>query len=352
MKKIFIATFLFIGITLSAQPNQWVLDTTKLVNNNLLNIYVNKKTGATITLPGGAVIMPSGNGGAINYFDSQIFPKPAGNYIGTTSGNAVSNYGYWNLIIGDNAGDSLDGAIGNTFLNKDAGQSARTTRHCFYVGWDAGQFDKSGDHNIGLSEDALHFNIDGRDNISMGRGAQYSHPHPVNNVNIGYNTSYYQTTGVENTAVGAYALGFPKTAYHVTAVGAYAGEINDNNTTIINSTFLGYSAGISSPYSNVICVGANTDVTANDQINIGNKIFYRNNSFEIAGNNITINGFTYHVTNTPPVGVQSTLVSDGLGNVTWTQTAPIATKSVQPETKRRFVGYLPNGQMILIAEIK
>jgi len=309
MKRLLYLPILLFTIIVNGQPKTYLTDAF-LRNDSLF------ATSNGVTTFKGRVNTVS----AVKYIN--------GAYVGVTSGNAVTNYGSWNIVIGDNAGDSLSGAIGNTFLNKDAGQSARTTRHCFYVGWDAGQFDKSGDHNFGAIEDALHFNVSGRDNIAIGRGALYSHTSPLNNVGIGYSSLYFQTQGTENTGVGAYSLNFLYKGYGVTALGAYAGEMNATaeGKTIFNSTYLGYQAGINGGFSRVTCLGYNTDPTEDNSFNYDNTIFGFNRgtinarvvvkgNLEVTGD-ITLNGVKYHIVNNPTI-VGQVLTFTGNGNLEW-----------------------------------
>lgn len=347
----YLATIFFLLATLitTAQPNKNKVDSV-LLNGDTLYQFINGVKSVR------GVVVQISSSQAINYLSG-------GNYIGITSGNAVKNFGSWNIAIGDNALDSANDAVGNTLFNKDAGQSIRDARHNFAVGWDALQYLKSGDHNVAILEDALHFARSARDNVAIGKGAQYSHQTPVNNVNIGYNTSYYQEVGTENTAVGAYALGFIKRGYNNTAVGAYAGEVNDTSKTVNNSTFIGWSAGISSPYSNVLCVGYRTDVTGDFQMNIAKTIYGENiglpnakikikGSLEVTTGDITFNGVHYLLPATYPIGVQSQLVNDGNGNLSWQPiTQPTAQKInyTEPET---FAAYTTTGQLLYLVKTR
>jgi hypothetical protein len=270
MKKLLFILLLFAFVASNAQSNL-VFDSSRLINNKMFNYYHDNRRQVYV-IPAGEVLFPSTSvTSTINYL-------PGGSYVSSSSGTAIKASGFANNIIGDHAGDSLNGGSYNNLFGLNAGRSITTANDNQFFGWDAGSFTTTGSGNVGMVEDALHFNIDGRDNFAACRGAQYSHPHPINNINIGYNTSYYQVAGIENSFLGPYAGGFIKSGSGNSGLGGYAGEINDTSLIVNYCTFLGYEAGISPTTQNgrlefSTMLGFNTQVTGSFQFNYDNTIF-------------------------------------------------------------------------------
>lgn len=195
-----------------------------------------------------------------------------GSYFSAGSGTARKQDGRWNVVIGENAGDSLNGGARNTFLNKDAGQSTTVGNDNFAVGWDALRDNKFGNANIAIVQDALRSNLRGSNNVALGRGAQFSNIAGNHNVSAGWQSLYYLENGSENVAIGGYAGAFLLKGSGNVYIGQYAGEHNDAavGKTINDAIYIGRYTGLSSAHSNSINIGYNIQSTGDGKINIGN----------------------------------------------------------------------------------
>ena len=110
----------------------------------------------------------------------------------------------------------------------------------------------TGDSNTASGERALYSNTTGSNNTASGASTLYSNTTGDSNTVSGSNALYSNTTGDNNTASGASALTLNTTGYNNTASGAIA---------------LSFNVG----FSNTGGFGYNAQVTASDQIQIGNS---------------------------------------------------------------------------------
>lgn len=279
MKNLLFAIFLLLSISSFAQNPKQTLTRVSLENDSLKNYF---KDGSVMFE--GKVI-----GGASD--PSFIYDPVFGSYFSIGSGIGRKGPGRWNIVIGEEAGDSLtNDANYNTFLGRDAGKNNSTGDDNFFAGWDAGYNNKSGNANIGLPQDALYSNIRGSNNIALGRGAQYSNIAGSHNISAGWQSLYYLTSGAENVALGGYAGAFLLKGSGNVYIGAYAGEHNDAavGKTINDAIYIGHLTGISSAHSNSINIGYNIQSTVDGGINIGNVYYAENGKARV--NTITISG--------------------------------------------------------------
>ena len=133
---------------------------------------------------------------------------------------------------------------------------------------------------------ALFSNTTGTQNTAVGNFALNDNTIGVNNVAIGINALLNNTTGVENTAIGNFALQGNKTGRDNVAIGINAlindtiGASNiavgdfagDQSKADNNNTFLGFGANNTSgiALSNSTALGAQSSITASNQVRIGN----------------------------------------------------------------------------------
>jgi hypothetical protein len=151
------------------------------------------------------------------------------------------------------------------------------------VGYFAMKKNTTGDANNAFGHQALEQNTTGVNNAAFGHSALQQNIVGVGNAAFGYaagvnNKSDYNAAfgmgalgtnqnGSENAAFGSYAI-TNATGSKLTAVGAKAGE---SNSTGINNTYIGAYANTSTgTISNSTAIGYNAQVTASNQIQLGN----------------------------------------------------------------------------------
>lgn len=127
-----------------------------------------------------------------------------------------------------------------------------------------------GASNTSFGVNALNPAGTGGFNTAVGSTSLLNITNGARNVAIGSVSLNANTEGNENTAVGVDALSFNETGNNNTAVGRRAMGNTGALTTGSNNTALGYFAYSTGNFSNSTALGANTVITANNQIRFGN----------------------------------------------------------------------------------
>ena len=159
--------------------------------------------------------------------------------------------GHSNVAIGTNSlSANFEGfgnvAIGSTAMFGNTGGNFNTA-----IGTGAMFSNESGTHNVAVGFDALSGNTLGINNVAMGTEAMRNSENGAFNICLGSFTLYDNTSGSLNTAIGHYAGGL--------------GTLNQNCTYLGNDSKNSTSAS----YSNSTAIGANSRLTANNQVRIG-----------------------------------------------------------------------------------
>ena len=187
--------------------------------------------------------------------------------------------GYINTAFGRNALNSNtvgrhNIAIGNAALtnNTVAGQNIAIGSSAL----NQQSFDNSGtaynSDNIAIGYQALTANqptttLEGYQSIAIGSYSLKANTIGFRNTAVGSNTLYGNTTGAANTAIGLAALQGNTTGEDNTGIGMWA---LDGNLTGSDNSALGYYCFANgTAYSNSTALGANTDITASNQIRLG-----------------------------------------------------------------------------------
>jgi translation initiation factor 2 beta subunit (eIF-2beta)/eIF-5 len=222
-------------------------------------------------------------------------------FIGYAAGFSNTN-GNYNIAIGSTALFSNTTGYGNIGIGGNALRSNIAGYENIGIGSEALRINIEGSENIAIGTAALHNNYSGSYNIAISNWSLYSNTEGYGNVAIGYKSLNYNTTGNLNVAIGAYALmsningcnniagGFQSLVLNIygsnnTAYGYYSlynDSTGSNNTAIgcqalfsnktgINNTALGCNAFSSGNYNNSTAIGYNTNITASNQIRIGNN---------------------------------------------------------------------------------
>lgn len=208
--------------------------------------------------------------------------------LGVNAGNSVTS-GNYNTAIGYNAGTAVTSGSSNTFLGYEAGLPVTTGNFNTQIGYSAGAGAANASANtfIGYLNG---YNIGGSNNVSVGHAAmQGTGPGSSN-------------SAAENTAVGFQALNVVSSAGACTVMGYQAGDSITsgswntlvghssgnaitssvantacgyntlrNITTSGSNTALGDSAYVTGNYSNSTCLGAGTEVTGSNQVQLGSS---------------------------------------------------------------------------------
>jgi hypothetical protein len=210
----------------------------------------------------------------------------------------ISNIdGFTNVAVGWNAlSRNIDGfnnvAVGSRALRYNTSGTNNTA-----VGNNTLSENITGINNTAVGINALTGNIDGIDNTSVGSFVMFQNTTGSNNTAVGMNALNSNTTGNSNIATGKNALYANTTGSNNTSVGSFAmqtniaGSNNNNNTAIgdnagnnstnvgDNNTFLGASTSMSGTFTNSTAVGYNAQITASNQVQLGNGCTAQATSF-------------------------------------------------------------------------
>ena len=202
------------------------------------------------------------------------------NAIGLNALN-LNTTGYSNIAIGDNAlAKNTEG-----ILNTSVGVYALANNNGTGI-YDAGNGITwpNGSGNTALGHRALTNNTIGSWNTALGNSALSSNTTAINNVAIGTMSLNANTVNGDNTGLGSYTLQ-QSTSYGNTAAGSHALQQNTTggnntavgsytmylNTTGANNTAIGKDAMKDNVnFSNSTAIGYNAQVTANNQVQLGN----------------------------------------------------------------------------------
>lgn len=277
MKATILLITTFLSSILFGQPTKGI-DSATLENNTLFNYSRGIKTQR------GVVQLTTAN--SVISYDSLW-----GSYF--SAGSNGNKQTQWNVVIGKNAGDNISTGNQNTLLNHDAGQHLTIGRGNFAVNWDALRDATSASYNVAIEEDALRSCISCLHDIAIGKGAGFSNTNGQYNIHIGYGSGNDLATGNENTMVGSYSGWFVQNGYGNSYLGFMAGEGNAavQGKVIHDNTFIGHYAGaFNSGVSNAILIGANTEASADGDINIGNVWKGNINTGDFSAKSVTVSG--------------------------------------------------------------
>lgn len=186
----------------------------------------------------------------------------------------TGNLSPWNLYLGSDTGNNDPNPLANAFVGIFVGSNIENP------GVDDGSY------NTGLGIFALQEITTGTNNTGTGFGSLNGLLSGTFNTSNGNTCLHTLTIGSFNTGAGANALQNTITANYSTALGYQAGFNNndDHNTFIGNSTgltattctyltVLGDSANVGTDgITNAMALGANTLVSANNSVNIGDGV--------------------------------------------------------------------------------
>ena len=128
-------------------------------------------------------------------------------------------------------------------------------------------FNTTGGSNTAIGDQSLYSNATGSFNTANGNKSLYSNITGQYNSSNGFEALYSNTTGQCNTANGNIALFYNTSGNYNTAIGKgalYSNETGWNNTALGNNAFYNGTT-----YSNSTALGYNADITASNQVRVG-----------------------------------------------------------------------------------
>jgi len=174
----------------------------------------------------------------------------------------------------------------NTAIGYQSLYSNTTGSYNTAIGYNVMKENISGQANIGIGSNSLNKNISGTTNVAIGYYSLYNNLNGNHNVAIGseslvnntegtYNTAlglnsmYYNTSGGSNTSIGVSSLNRNVNGNYNTAIGvsALASNVSGSNNTAIGNLAMFNNVS----YSNSTALGYNAQVTASNQIQLGNS---------------------------------------------------------------------------------
>lgn len=170
--------------------------------------------------------------------------------------------------------------VGDAALNSNTSTGNDNTA----VGWSALAANTIGTVNVAVGTSALANNLDGDCNIAIG-SSTLAVARADANIGVGWAVMESTTTGSGNTAVGHKAMNKNQTGFGNVAIGYVALEENLSNSgnVAVGDWALRYNKGDSNTalgqdsfasnatYTNSTCLGYNAQVSASNQVRIGNS---------------------------------------------------------------------------------
>jgi hypothetical protein len=188
----------------------------------------------------------------------------------------VSNItGSDNIANGVNALHSNTTGNFNTGIGSNSLYSNLTASGNTAVGFGSAYSTTIGNYNTSVGYGALYSNMSGANNTAFGANALYNSQSGGNNIAIGTNSLYSTTTGRENVSSGVLALNQNTSGSNNVAIGSLSGVGIGivTNTSGSNNTFIGYQTGATvDGLTNSTAIGNGAQITANNQVVIGNNL--------------------------------------------------------------------------------
>ncbi len=188
----------------------------------------------------------------------------SGAFSMVNNGSGISNTANGAYSLFSNAIGSYNTSVGyNSLAQNDA--SSNTAIGAFSMNENT-----IGGENTAMGINSLFTNSEGGLNVAIGGDALFSNLTGNKNTSTGYRSMYNNSTGGFNTAFGGFSMTSNQSGSYNTAIGFNSGSSNSANT---NCTFLGNSAYEVSAgnLDNSSAIGANSRITASNQIRIGSS---------------------------------------------------------------------------------
>ena len=172
-----------------------------------------------------------------------------------------------NVAIGYKSLNNNQSGNYNVGIGKEALNSNTSGENNVAIGKSALKSNTEGDNNIAIGLQSLTANDTGYDNTSIGSESLFKNDSGSSNTSIGRKTLRKNTSGSENTAIGSQALAYNTEGSSNTAIGYWALKSNqtgEKNTAVGFKAFQDHSS-----YSNSTALGSKVEITASNQVRIG-----------------------------------------------------------------------------------
>lgn len=247
----------------------------------------------TFATTGGALTDDSGltydsTNDALTVGAARFHTTATGNlFIGLTAGNFTVT-GTVNTGLGGGALQNITSGEKNVAVGFESLLNLTDGVNNVACGYQA-LYTNTGDFNTAVGYSAMHFNEAGDSNTAIGNGCLYKNTSGQNNTAGGVHALFENQTGSNNTAFGEYCLEMntvsSNSAFGInglrsvttgtsnTAIGFQAGYNSGTALETIDScVFVGHNAtSTTNGLSNAIAIGAGAQVTASNQIMLGNS---------------------------------------------------------------------------------
>ena len=203
-------------------------------------------------------------------------------FLGYLTGNANNGGagGLWNVAVGFNTFVSNTTGYYNTAIGGEALQNNTTGSSNTANGFGVLGLNTTGAGNTAVGSYALNVN-NGNFNTAVGYGSLLINTGGVNNTAVGMYSLNANTNGNSNVSIGESSLNNNATGSGNTAVGDRAGyNVGISLSTMSNSTFLGNGTNSSvDGVTNSTAIGYGAQVTASNQVVIGNSSVTQNSQY-------------------------------------------------------------------------
>jgi hypothetical protein len=277
-----------------AVDNDWTISGSNIYNGNTGNVGIGNTSPVSKLHVTGLTSIDGSRLEFINIGGSVFIGFGAGANDDLTNNN--------NVFVGTQSGNSNTSGSENTTLGHSALRQNTSGANNTSIGNRSMRFNTSGLNNSAFGLEALYSNTTGSTNTAIGRRAMYSNTTAGSNSALGNQALYSNTNGSSNTAVGNDALYTNSTGGNNTAVGfnslylnsggffntaignqsLYSNSFGNNNAAIgrnalynntsgSNNSAIGYNAFFNgASFSNSTALGYATDITASNQVRVGN----------------------------------------------------------------------------------
>ena len=185
--------------------------------------------------------------------------------IGINSGGK----GKRNTVIGNNAFQkNINGAC-NVVIGRSGMPNNTDGSYNVAIGDGALRGNTTGSFNVALGQNSLRANVVGAQNIALGQNSLTSNIVGIQNIALGQNSLASNIGGEQNIAIGHQAL--MNNIYGSRNVALGGGTTLFNNKNGNDNVAIGFSALTYTDFTNTIGIGRDTQVTADNQAQIGNS---------------------------------------------------------------------------------
>lgn len=185
--------------------------------------------------------------------------------IGINSGGK----GKRNTVIGNNAFQkNINGAC-NVVIGRSGMPNNTDGSYNVAIGDGALRGNTTGSFNVALGHNSLRANVVGAQNIALGQNSLTSNIVGIQNIALGQNSLASNIGGEQNIAIGHQAL--MNNIYGSRNVALGGGTTLFNNKNGNDNVAIGFSALTYTDFTNTIGIGRDTQVTADNQAQIGNS---------------------------------------------------------------------------------